>query len=158
MYDEELIKKFLPKIDHLANKYANDNCEYDELFSEGQYYILLYMNDHENVDEHLMYTGLNNRLRKFAKETEENNVVDIENVIVYYEYKHVTIDDLIDTCKTLLSERAYDIFINYYSGVSLAELSKKHGISRSRVMAIRNKALNTIRSYYKTNNIKLEDL
>lgn len=166
MYDEQLIKNFMPKLQHLASKYANDTYDEDELLSEGQIYLLEYLANKQNcTDKDLCnkaYASVNNRLKTFTTKNIPDKIALNECEISISLSPICDSDKLIQLLENILTDKEFIIITEYYGILSnqktCNEIAKYFGVSGSRISEIRRRAEYKIRREFYCKNISLDDL
>lgn len=155
MYDEDFIKSYLPTIDRLARKYENEHCSYDELYSEGQYILILYLHNNKNFTSDALYSSIKYKLKRMSEITPEKTI-DINTI--FYNYRSYIDTNFVKTIlKNCLNDKEFDIITRKYGINSetqtLLDISKDYHISVERVRQIINRAIFKANRYLKTIDI-----
>lgn len=156
MYDEKLIMSFMPKLNKLANKYVNLQHDFNDVFSEGQLYMLDYLQTHQNeqINEHNLYCSVDHRLKTFVtnnkKKKDKENVIPIDAVIIIDAvHNSERIESFLSLIKSFLTEREFDIIAKsfgvYTISETFADIAKEYNLSANRIKQIRDKAIVKIR-------------
>ena len=156
MYNEQLITSFMPKLIKLAEKHADLQLDFDDILSEGQIYMLDYLQKHQNeqVDEHNLYCSVDHRLKTFVtnkkKKKDEENLIPIDTVIVIdTAHNSERVESFLSLIKSFLTEREFDIIAKsfgvYTTDATFADIAKEYNLSANRIKQIRDKAIVKIR-------------
>ena len=156
MYNEQLITSFMPKLIKLAEKHADLQFDFDDVLSEGQIYMLDYLQKHQNepVDEHNLYCSVDHRLKTFVtnkkKKKDEEDVIPIDTLIVIdTDHNSEGVESFLSLIKSFLTEREFDIIAKsfgvYTISATFADIAKEYNLSVNRIKQIRDKAIVKIR-------------
>lgn len=170
MYNEQIIENLLPKISKLAEKHSNEYCDQDELFSEGQLYLVEYLYkrrseaNKQNIEANA-YKAISHRLKQFADKnvktrSDEESLSDIVTFNTIPVYRDI---EFIELLRTILSERELIVIERYYGlntyKSTFDQIGKDLQCSAETVRLTTRKAEHKIRTYLKKNNIDcLRDL
>ena len=169
MYDDELIIKFMPKLQKMAAQYANDQCDEDELVSEGQLMLLEYLSNRQDIPNNILYNkaynSVSKRLKTFAT-SKLNNAIDTVSlndcIIMVSQHYACDPEKLLQLLENILTEREFTIITNYYGIISdektCEELTKMFDLSISRISAIKRHAERKLKHYFHNRQVNLYDL
>lgn len=150
MYDEDFVKSCIPIIESLANTYKNDYHDYDELFSEGQYRLITYLNNRTSVTKGNVWNNLTYHLRRFAN-TRDDNIdysIHIDDIICKPKNSQINLlNDALDS----LTEREQDI-VNKFYGITtnkytLEQLAKEYKVNKERIRQIVKRSMEKMKEY-----------
>ena len=153
MTNNELITKCIPKIQYLADKYANECHSKDELMSDGYLYLLEYLAKFDN-DDLPTYTNTYNRLNyqiKLASTKPLDEHIRLTEKNVYIELT-VSTDTFLKDMQSILSEKNYNMMTSYY-GIytdrkTYKQIADEYGLCVERVRQRINESIRKIRRYY----------
>lgn len=164
MFDEKFIEEFMPSLNTLAKKYANEEHDEDELLSDGQMAMLEYLSNtdrlkNKNLKRNL-YHSLYLKLKR-ASAKHEDEKVNIE-LVSSMDIRTYESDNFIDAIKECLSKREFDILTSYYGIFTYRKTSiaiaKENHITSQGVLWIIHTSKDKIRKSFEKNGIRFEDL
>lgn len=153
MYDQFDIEKYLSTIRTIAEKYANDYHDADELFSEGQLTLVEYLkketgSNRPNLKGRL-YSVIKNKIKSLASTVDTHIEYDVD---VYDIRKQPNVNiNLLNDALNHIKERERDVICKYYGlyseQMTLEEIAEQYHISKSRVKDIRHSGENRMKKY-----------
>lgn len=164
--DNDSIKKYLKIIDKYAKYYENKHHDYDELFSEGQFKLIEFLDTNPvNTDHNIrraIYTTIKNlasTVDDYIDYSVDMNILAKRIKIVPHDTIHKLFYGLSDREKDILTKR----FGTYGPILSIKEIAKIYNLSDGRIRQILNKTMekiriNTVKYHFSYNDIFEESL
>lgn len=162
MYDEKLVRDFLPTVYKLAQRYENEYVDVDELYSEGLLVMTEYLkfnkrkkNNPSDIKQGLYYV-VRRRLDKLSHSMDDNRC-DVDIDLCYSNIIYINLQGLYDILSKALTSREHDIINRIYGIYGKSEtyqqIANDYDLTCERVRQISREALHKIKIHLNSNNI-----